>query len=318
MTSSGNRFTAIYAQLNAGTAKDRLAARPGFPLLLDIELTNHCNFSCRMCETGMRTSPRARGYMQQEIYDKILKECVAHSTALRFIRWGEPTLHPHWLAWMQRAKTCGLPVHFNTNGSLLDEAALKALVDSGIDSIKFSFQGVDRASYLEMRATDFFDTLMQRIAQLKKLRGTSCAPWIQISTTVTDELSDAIETFKAQAQAVADYVNVGVTKVEEVNPALLSPVENTVQHKLLARQQQMRRPQACSEVFAKLSVDWDGAVTACCSDNRSEMIVGHLAKQSLADIWTGQKQQTYQQLLSENNFSASPLCMRCYEAMPQQ
>lgn len=318
MTTRSNNFLSIYAQLNAGTAQNRYASRPDFPLLLDVELTNHCNFSCRMCETGMRTSPRPRGYMQEEIYKKIIEECAAHNTSLRFIRWGEPTLHPHWLKWMLLAKARGLCVHFNTNGSLLTEEIMETLIANSIDSIKFSFQGVDKKSYAEMRAVDFFDTLMQRIARLKSLRASHPVPWIQISTTITDEPPEAIAAFKAKAEAVADYVNVGLTEVEQVDPALLSPTEKAVQKKLIARQGELRRPDACAEVFAKLSVDWDGSVTACCSDNRGEMTVGHLEKQSLADIWNSPQLNNYQRLLSENNFNASPLCKRCYVSMPLQ
>ena len=129
-------FTSIYHLLNNGTAEEKYARIPQFPYLIDIELTNHCNFSCRMCETGMKTSSRARGYMDKDIYQKILTEAIEHKTSLRFIRWGEPTLHPDWLGYMIEAKKNGLLVHFNTNGYLLNENQMKILVEERIDSIK--------------------------------------------------------------------------------------------------------------------------------------------------------------------------------------
>lgn len=315
MTKTDNPFLPIYAQLNAGSAEERYAARPDFPLLLDVELTNHCNFLCRMCETGMRTSPRARGYMQQEIFEKILVEATSHKSALRFIRWGEPTLHPHWLDWLLLAKSKGLLVHFNTNGSLLDKKSLTQLVEGGVDSIKFSFQGVDKASYREMRGVNFFEELIGRIGQLYALRGQGKRPWIQISTTITDETPDAVESFKRAALDVADYVNVGMTKVEEVDLATLSDAEKAVQQKLLARQCVLQRPDACAEVFAKLSVDWDGTVTSCCADNRQCMSVGNLAVHTLSEIWNGEQQRKHQSLLAGNNFDALPLCRKCYVSM---
>lgn len=312
-----NAFLSVYQRLNTGDAAEQYVNIPPFPLLLDVELTNICNFHCRMCETGMGTSPRVQGLMSETTFTTILEEASQHGTALRFIRWGEPTLHPQWLDWMQRAKNAGLLVHMNTNGSRLDEDALHRLVEIGVDSVKFSFQGVDRATYTEMRDTDFFDTLMQRIARLKILRKDRPAPWIQISTTILNESPEAVENFRTRALEVADYVNVGFTIVEEVHMEALKEADKIVHQNLLDKQYTLKRPSFCAEVFAKLSIDWDGTVTSCCSDNRQTMSVGHLRDNSLQEIWTGEKQRRHQKILSANNFEALELCRKCYESMPR-
>lgn len=312
MLKNTNKFLAIYEKLNSGNAAERFITRPNFPLLIDVELTNHCNFSCRMCETGMHTSPRARGYMKQEIFEKILQEAAAHQTALRFIRWGEPTLHPHWLEWMLRAKQMGLLVHFNTNGSKLDKDKMIAIVEGGIDSIKFSFQGVDKNSYLEMRRIDFFDELLEKMKYLKTIRGNMKVPYLQISTTITNEPLSAVEAFKLKALEAADYVNIGITKMDIVNTSKLNPIDRAIQNKLRKRQRTLIRPKACAEVFAKISIDWDGNVTSCCADNHQAMVVGSIAIQSITEIWNGDKQRHHQWLLSENNFNALFPCKKCF------
>lgn len=316
-----NPFTPIYALLNTGTAQELYAKRPKFPLLIDVELTNHCNFSCRMCETGMNTSPRARGYMSEDIFHKLLKECIDHGTALRFIRWGEPTMHPSWLSFMLEAKKYKLPVHFNTNGSILSDDDFKAIIKGGIDVIKFSFQGFDKASYLEMRNTDYFDTLLERVAKLKELRGKSPTPLIQISTTILPPQhtntahTKAVEEFRLHALTIADYVNIGITIIDRINMDSLSEKQKTIQEKLYARKQLLNRPKACSEVFAKLSIDWDGTITSCCSDNRQIMSIGNLNNQTISEAWNNQIQARHQKILSTNDFDSLPLCKNCYEYM---
>ncbi|KKK49106.1 hypothetical protein LCGC14_3138430, partial [marine sediment metagenome] len=35
--------------------------------------------------------------MTDEIFEKILEEIAPHKTAVRFIRWGEPTIHKRFL-----------------------------------------------------------------------------------------------------------------------------------------------------------------------------------------------------------------------------
>ncbi len=78
-----------------------------------------------------------------------VKNC--HISAVRFIRWGEPTLHPKYLEIMRRIKEAGAMVHINANGSLFTKEAIEEMIDMGIDSIKISFQGADEGTYNEVR-----------------------------------------------------------------------------------------------------------------------------------------------------------------------
>lgn len=44
-------------------------------------------------------------------------------------------------------KSQGVLLHFNTNGLHLDDEMISKIIESGIDSIKFSFQGIDELTY---------------------------------------------------------------------------------------------------------------------------------------------------------------------------
>lgn len=69
----------------------------------------------------------------------------------------------------------------------------------------------------------------------------------------------------------------------------------------------------CPEVFNKLSINWDGTVSACCMDYDNEMLVGDVKEQSLRMIWNGKKMKDYQQLIAEDNHWYLPLCQNCYD-----
>jgi radical SAM protein with 4Fe4S-binding SPASM domain len=314
-----NTFKKYYSFLNSGTSAFKFANRPSFPILIDIELTNMCNFKCCMCETGMGTSIRTKGMMSDKIYHKILHESAPHKPALRFIRWGEPTLHPSFLEYLIEAKSMGFPVHFNTNGYALSESMMKAVVDHQVDSIKFSFQGADRTSYREMRGIDFFEELFEKIAILVDIResrggGDGGFPFIQVSTTLTDEADEQIAYFKKKA-SVADYFNIGKTNMALVKVDRLRPKEATMVENLRKRTYSLVRvkQKTCSEVFAKLSIDWDGSVTACCSDNNNQLKVGDLNSQSLQSIFQSERMLRLQAALAEDRFDINPLCATCAE-----
>jgi MoaA/NifB/PqqE/SkfB family radical SAM enzyme len=282
--------------------------------MLDVELTNACNFRCLMCKTGTGDISRKTGFMSEATFTKLLDDIGSRGTPLRFIRWGEPTLHPHWIQFMERAKLAGCLVHFNTNGSRLDEHALREVLRIGVDSVKFSFQGVDRESYREMRNIDYFDALMEIIARLHTLRGEGSSPFIQIATTVTDEPSARVERFRQLAGGICDYVSVGETLLDFIDKdaAGLSDSERARLQTLKARQIITKPHPHCPEVFGKLSVNWDGTVSACCNDYDNLMLVGDLADQTLHEIWNSKRLAGYRNVLARMEHHRLPLCRHCY------
>ncbi|MEL0114280.1 MAG: radical SAM protein, partial [Rickettsiales bacterium] len=154
-----NPFQPIYDECNAGNSQQKYESLPAFPRLIDLEVTNTCNFRCLMCPTGNYSQHRKAGFMAEETYYKLVEECRPHGTALRYIGWGEPLTHPHIVDFIRAASDANLLTHLNTNGSKMTEEMARALIDAGLKSIKFSFQGVDTKSYAEMRNIDYFDEL---------------------------------------------------------------------------------------------------------------------------------------------------------------
>jgi len=166
-----NPFKSVYDQVNEGNNQDKMACLPNFPRMVDIELTNTCNLKCRMCPTGMDTSTRRKGFMGWETFSKLAIECAKHYTPVRLIRWGEPTLHPDCLKYVRFLKQYGLKVHMNTNGSMMDYDLVDDLIASKLDSIKFSFQGVNSEEYSAWRQGSDYNLLCGWIKHLWVRRG---------------------------------------------------------------------------------------------------------------------------------------------------
>lgn len=229
-----NPFTPLYQACNAGNSRHKFDNLPDFPRLLDVEMTNLCNFRCLMCPTGNFSQKREKGFMSPAVFGRIVEEIAGRGTGLRFIRWGEPLMNPDLISYLKAAKTAGALLHLNTNGSHLTEEMAHDLLAVPIDSIKFSFQGVDRASYAEMRNIDYFEELIGKIELLTRLRGDADKPYVQVSTTITYETPDMVETFERQFQPLADAVNVGRTSFDwmDLNAVRLRPNEVEMLRKL--------------------------------------------------------------------------------------
>ena len=312
---SQNPLQHLYDQCNVGGSRAKLADLPYFPRLLDIELTNTCNFRCLMCPTGNFAQKRAKGFMSDAVFEKVLAEAAAHGTALRFIRFGEPTLHPNLTRYLQAAHDAGVLTHMNTNGSKMSDEMMEALIAIPLDSLKFSFQGVDEISFREMRNIDFFEDLVATIARLHGKRGDRPRPWLQVSTTITYESRELVRAFKERMAPLADSVNVGRTGMEfiDLDAVRLRPAELEELRRLKELESVIKVHPECPEVFDKMSVNWDGSVSACCQDYDNIMIIGDLATQSLGEIWVSPQMQHYREMLADMRHDDLPLCRTCYD-----
>lgn len=173
-----NNFVEIYKTCNTGTTKDKYdlikSGKLQVPRYIDVELTNMCNFQCRFCPTGTKSMQRTKGFMPDKVVEALVDNVSKYKIpGVRFIRWGEPTLHPKYIEILRRVKETGAMIHLNTNGFTMDAEQINALIDIPLDSIKFSFQGADENSYGEMRKGGNYLKLLATVKLMHDARTTS-------------------------------------------------------------------------------------------------------------------------------------------------
>ncbi|WP_187276321.1 radical SAM protein [Parahaliea maris] len=105
--------------------------------LVDVELTNRCNALCSFCP---RDETPDQGFMSMETFVQVIERVKELESIPRisFTGQGESTLHPDLVAFVRYAKSQGVIVQMTSNGSLLDDARARALLDAGLDGICFS------------------------------------------------------------------------------------------------------------------------------------------------------------------------------------
>lgn len=248
-----------------------------------------------MCPTGNGTLKREQGFIKLPLLEKVLDEAMEHDVPVRYIRWGEPTLHPRFYDVMIETKTRDIICHINTNGKSMTEELANFLICVGLDSIKFSFQGVTKEGYRTYRNSREFHKLLEKIKMLHCLRGghESEYPFIQIGTTITTEPDYLVDAFKARVDSFTDAVYVGNTR--DLQQKTASSVKFC----------------ECPEVFDKLSINFDGSVSACCGDYDNYTIVGDVKTHTLKEIWDGEPLKKHRQMLLEYRHNQNFLCARC-------
>lgn len=307
----------FYAIIDKGDIKEKLEHLPSFPRIIEFEITNHCNFHCLMCKTGVGVALRERGFMTIETYEKIIDEIKGKGVALKFVGQGEPTLHKGFIEFVNIAKRNGVICHLTTNGSMLNEEMMQEIIESGLDSVKFSFQGVDAEGYRMLRQNDDFEILLEKIKKLYSMRGNNPAPYITVTTSVTNETQHQIDDFKEHCQPFCDKVEVGITNLEFIDLDKLKDKEtkNTLQKIQMTQDKEKKRYKCCNQVFDTITIRWNGDITSCCADNDGIMTLGNIHQKSIEECWNSPLQNKFREILSENRYNDLPLCKNCYDYM---
>jgi MoaA/NifB/PqqE/SkfB family radical SAM enzyme len=118
----------------------------GPPVNLNLNLTRRCNLKCVMCEQH-RHDPGSTGLpwydprreLPLSAWVSLLDQVAAFRPGL-YLTGGEPTLYPHFAAFLTEAKQRGFVVHLQTNGTLLDRVA-DTLVAQGVEMVTISLDG---------------------------------------------------------------------------------------------------------------------------------------------------------------------------------
>lgn len=277
-----------------------------FPEIVDVELTNHCNLNCRMCARQNMT--RLKGFMANEIFEQVADECNTYRAGARLIGWGEPFLNKNIIDYCRYFKSKivssyydnspeSSPLHITNNGQIITKKEMKALVEIGLDSIIFSFQGATKDGYEYMRRGASYDLLKNNILKLVEIRGNNPKPYIHISSTMQGESKEEIGAFVDYWDKIVDSVGTGITK----------PLKKT--------DGELVQYRPCLEVFHKLTVKWDGQVSACCGDSNNLLVVGNLKDDTLKNIWDNSPElRAIRLLLLNNRHRTLTLCKDCDHA----
>lgn len=312
---SVNPFSPLYAKCNIDQSAAKYAALTDGPCIVDIEPVGLCNFRCVMCPTGLQALGRPGGFMKLDTYSAILDKTEAFGSAIRFIGWGEPLMHPD-IAWFIDQAACrNRLTHVNTNGSkiVVDIGMARRLVNAGLSSIKFSFQGADRQSYHDMRRVDFFEDLFVAIERMREARGSFDWPFIAASTTTTTETPEMVEAFRERMAPLLDQLTIGKTIFEFIDMAAVPESRKALLEEAAKNETvEKRHPDPCPEVYNKLTIHWDGTVRVCCNDYSGRTNLGNIVTDEFSGIWRHPTMEAYRTNLAKKQYDG-PLCSVCWD-----
>lgn len=144
------------------------------PLLLQLEVTNHCNLKCVMCPrlSDTRYLEHQSGFEGTMTYETFrrLEPILPRVTKCLLFGNGEPLMNPDLVAMLQTLARHRIDVCFNSNGTMMSERFSRTFVELGVGGITFSIDGATAPTYNAIRIGSDFDRVVGNIRRLAELR----------------------------------------------------------------------------------------------------------------------------------------------------
>jgi cyclic pyranopterin phosphate synthase len=170
-----------------------LAGENVYPILVEFDLSNRCNHRCDFCTFNYI---KDRSTLETDIVMRSIKEFA--NGGVKSINWtggGEPLLHKDFSSIVRYAHSLGIDQGVFTNGALLDDDKIDALLDTH-SWVRFSVDAATRETYKHIRRVDDFDRVMTNIRKMVAAKKKKNSPTtIGIGFIITPTNYTEIKTF---------------------------------------------------------------------------------------------------------------------------
>ena len=268
------------------------------PQCIDIETAAICDLACPHCFREYLLTPDK--IMSMDLYKNIMQQIKILNIPSIKLNWrGEPLLNPHLIHMIQLAKENNvLDVAINTNATTLNETKSNEILESGLDSIIFSFDGGTKQTYEKLRPGRFkknsFDKVYQNIKKfcILKKEQNKIFPITKIQMVITNETKNEIEDFYDLFEHYVDDITVTPYQergggLNDVDQKTKNKLEKVFKDKNLnidtpylskgdGKLYISEGRKSCYQPLQRLMITYDGMVAMCCLDWGAQYCVGYL------------------------------------------
>jgi len=269
-------------------------AAPPAPRSVKIEISPRCNYRCGFCALRTR-EVQPKWDMDFGLFKRITREMRdAGVEEIGVFYLGESFMNPRLLVDCIRylKRDIGMPYVFLTsNASMAFPEAVRACMEAGLDSLKWSVNAADEDQFKKIMGVSerLFETALGNIqsAWEERRRGGYATGLYASSIRYDGEQHDRMQ--RLLAQRVLPYVDQhywlplysmgAFATVREKQLGFLPTAGNQ------GRLDALREPLPCWSAFTEGHVTAEGKLSACCFDATAHWTMGDLNTTPFMDAW---------------------------------
>ena len=311
-----NAFQSIFSYLSSIILKKPIIR--GYPPIVMIEPTNICNLKCPLCPSGNGSLKREKGFMDFNLFKKIIDEIADKSLMVILWNQGESFLNQDFLKMCKYASQKGLYTLVSTNANI--ELDAEKIVRAGIDTLIFSIDGLTQATYNKYRVNGNLDKVIENLKALIEVKDQYRLklPLIEWQFLVMKHNEHEVKKVKKFAKKIGvDSLKFKSVQIYSKEDIKFLPESNKYRRYKINNNDfslNIELKNRCRRLWQQPVVNWNGEVAVCCFDKDNEIKMGNIKNKSLGEIWCSQKFNKFRKKIL-NNRAQVKMCRNCGEGV---
>jgi len=276
-----------------------------YPYILTADISNACNLHCPLCARGRGQIAPRKNHMSLENYVSLVEPLKDHLLLVFLYNWGEPLLNPDIydiIQWTSRANIATF-VSSNLNSPLNAER----LVQSGLDHLAISADGITQEVYQRYRVGGRLDLVLYNLKQLVAARRRLGLrrPYLEWQCLVNRYNEHQLGLIRRTALALgADevrFTSMNFYSADDPCSAQQEWLPRNQAYRRFAHRQRKRRRRAvrpCFWLWRAMVVNPDGGVVPCCLFDTSEW--GNALESDPVEVWNNELYRAARERFSNN------------------
>ncbi|MHC1713611.1 MAG: radical SAM protein [Solidesulfovibrio sp.] len=302
-----DRATAIDSSISQAKLPYGNRSTQSVPTQAFIEITNHCNLNCTMCNTHMAT--REKGFMSPEMFDQVvarLQYLGINRAALHTV--GETLVHPQINALLSIAQNRNFNVFFSTNGQLTSRLqSILPFYSGTFNSIRFSIDAATPETYAMIRRGGKIEKVWESLNSIHTYNKSHSASFeTKTNYIVSDTNKDEINMFLSKAGEFVAPNNMKFNFPNSLSPDPSFLKEIFPFHKLI-----YPTTFFCTMPFNTIAITFDGKISLCCRDYNGDLTIGSFLEDNPLKHWRSARAETIRNGLLGTE-TPSKLCAQCH------
>ena len=296
------------------------------PIFISVEPANICQLRCPECPVGRGENHQSpitthqSPMMPLEVFRRVLAECRETASVIQFYFQGEPLLNKDLPQMIREAHEAGLYTIVSTNSQAMTPELAEALVQSGLDRIIISMDGLSEASYNAYRIGGSLEKTKSALQYLRAAKNQSPitnhqSPIIELQVLRLRSNEHEWRAFKQQYKLFgADRLVFKTAQLYDYqNGHPLMPTNPKYSRYILGKDGKYHRRKlrkGCFRVWSGAVITTNGDVLPCCYDKSHAYAYGNIMEKPLRELFTNDKAFAFRQAA----FRQTPqICQECWK-----
>lgn len=191
--------------------------------------------------------------------------------------------------------------YISSNGALATKEKMENLIESGLDSTKFSINAINKDEYLKVHKKDDFNIVIENLKNLISLKKEKYPNHkIFISSVIDMKENDLKNSFKQL---------LGEDKYSYINDIFVYELSYTPKFEEIKKDQKITKK--CPIPFNEIYINSDCSLGLCCKDYFDEINFGSLLEKDFLEVYNSSYFKSIRDMHNKSLFPKNHLCKNC-------